>query len=116
MTIISVCPQYFANYTVQSTKGNNVYFVQFNGIDGPRFCTCMAYRYSGDWGHQTCKHIQLIEEQGCFHIPMVRDRNGNMWDDNFFTANGITIISTAPSYQEDLLCPGCKEPGHYICI
>lgn len=113
------CHQLFANYEVISENSASAtvqmldksktpsYLVQFNG-KGPHFCTCPAYRYSGDYGAQTCKHIAKVVENMC-------DGKGQCFPwvaDNYFVPNGISLISSmADNMHGPLLGPPCDGCG-----
>jgi predicted nucleic acid-binding Zn finger protein len=58
------CPMHRSNFDVQSSDGAASYLVQTNF--GDDFCNCPAYRYSGNRGEQSCKHIDAVYRYGCF--------------------------------------------------
>lgn len=109
LTMHIYCPQYFATFGIEGSNGQN-WMVK---TDGPHmtFCSCPAYRYSGDWASQTCKHIALVKKQGCFWNS---DKPSVVWDEPAFLKNKIELLSTkndsvhGPNLRHP--CPGCGEP------
>src|SRR5581483_8167290 len=76
--VVGICPQWASNWEVQGS-GDNQYQVQFHK-DEPATCTCPAYRYSGDYGDQHCKHIETVRKHGCFYHPHDANFGLNDWE------------------------------------
>lgn len=99
-----VCPQWYSIFEVPASDPDNTkgYMVITNGPGGMHFCTCPAFRYSGGYGEQHCKHIDAVFLWGCFRsdVRLVNDR----LDDK-----GIYIIDSAKNITTEV-CPGCGEP------
>ena len=98
------CAQYFANYEVQGSKGN-VYTVTLNGGEGAPFCTCPAFKFSGGYGNQDCKHVKLVWDHACLANPQWKDPGPND-----LAENGITMISHDDHTIPGDVCVGCGGP------
>jgi len=107
------CPQWYANYEVLSSRPNQqAYFVQLNGEHGPAFCSCPAFRYSGDYGEQKCKHIAMVMNNGCLYLHD-RSKFLNKVGPNTLAEAGITKISDRNTNRHGPMmgvpCPNCGE-------
>lgn len=114
MTITRVCPQYFANFQVAGSKMGQTYLVQTNGINGPVFCSCPAYKYSGEYGEQMCKHIKMVYNHGCFYRPGENPIRRDGGKANQLEEHGVAKISDRNHNMHGPLlgpeCLGCGEP------
>lgn len=99
---VGMCPQYTATFEVVGSK-DNVYTATLDGPDGP-YCSCPAFKYSGEPGEQNCKHLDRIREHGCLYDPQGVDAGPNDLADV-----GITITATATGRSYNEPCPGCGE-------
>jgi hypothetical protein len=100
---IDICSHWASNWEVEGSH-DNTYLVQFHRQE-PASCSCLAYRYSGDYGSQHCKHIELVREHGCFYHPDTSDFGNNNWE----AQEGIKLMSTAGD-DAGARCPGCAAP------
>lgn len=99
---VGFCPQYFSTFAVKGS-GTNWYTVSFNGGEGPAHCTCPAFKYSGEPGNQTCKHIRRVWKYGCFYNPQWKDAGPNDLE-----KHDIKILETdMGNWHEN--CPGCNQ-------
>lgn len=99
-----VCPQWYSIFDVAPSSGiGKGYMVITNGPGGPKFCTCPAFRYSGGYGEQNCKHIDAVIAWGCFYP---RHGTSGSISKDFLSDHGIRVIDSAKHVTtED--CPGC---------
>lgn len=105
---VNICCMWAANFTVESDSGTGEYLVQFHRME-PASCTCKAYKFSGEYGHQTCKHIKKVLQYGCFAFPPLYKEIATpfeQWDRDSMFANGVTLMSITEEIAEDK-CPGC---------
>jgi hypothetical protein len=101
-----VCPQWYSIFEVPASDPDNTrgYMVITNGPGGPKFCTCPAFRYSGGYGEQHCKHIDAVLMHGCFWMRPGNERLKP--GTNTINYHGIRILDSAKNVTtED--CPGC---------
>lgn len=87
------------------------YMVKFHVVNDP-VCTCPAYRYSGLYDEQTCKHIKHVKKHGCFYYEPYKDPKDNLptaGQNDLDTAN-ITLFSTTGKNVIEELCPACNQP------
>jgi hypothetical protein len=103
MALVSICPHWASNWDVEGSH-DNTYLVQFHKEE-PATCSCPAYRYSGDYGDQHCKHIELVRKHGCFYHPRRTDFGESDWE----SQEGIKLMSTAGT-DVNKRCPGCAAP------
>lgn len=111
------CPHWASNWDVEGSNGNR-YLVQFHRGEPPT-CSCPAYKYSGEYGEQHCKHIDKCFKHGCFYHPITGSQGANDWADRDETGaylhDDIRLLSTAiDSIQER--CTGCGAPGIVIKV
>ncbi len=65
-----------SNYGIFEIHGQTgTYRVNFNGSEGPAFCSCPAFKFSG--AKQECKHIKIIWEKACLYNPQWHDGKEN---------------------------------------
>jgi hypothetical protein len=100
-----VCPQWYSIFEVPASDPDNTrgYMVITNGPGGMHFCTCPAFRYSGGYGEQRCKHINTVMLGGCFYGP-----HSGMPGPNDLRENGIRILDSAKNTTTEN-CPGCGQ-------
>ena len=113
---MAVCPQWASNWEVEGSNGNN-YLVQFHRAE-PASCSCPAYKYSGEYGEQKCKHIEKVREHGCFYHPQSGWIGANDWDDSPEAGgfdHGLKLLSTAAD-STTVRCVGCGAPALYVRI
>jgi hypothetical protein len=107
-----VCPQWASIFIVPQTYGDSDYMVKFI-VGSQPVCTCPAYRYSGEYDKQTCKHIRAVREHGCFYFepPNGSFDTGNLCGKRDLEDVGINIHSTtAKNNLAEDLCLGCGKP------
>lgn len=95
---VGFCPQYFATYSVAGSRGA-VYTVSLSGGEGPAFCTCPAYKFSGQ---NDCKHISAVWKHACLYNPQWKDAGPNDLGEA-----GIVLDSLDEHRTYDEPCPGC---------
>ena len=100
---VGFCPQYYATYDVVGSK-DNVYQVTLSGAEGPAHCTCPAFKYSGEFGDQTCKHVSRVWAHGCLYNPQWKPAGPNDLADQ-----GIILTDSDDSRTYGEKCPGCGE-------
>lgn len=105
-----ICPQWASNFQIAGS-GDNSYSVTINPYDPPN-CTCPAFKFSGEWGNQHCKHIKKVEENGCFYHPERSQQPGvKIWNEFKFDNNEIIWLNSGGSVMEPKKpCPGCGNP------
>jgi hypothetical protein len=109
--VFKACPMWASNFDVQSDKDEKTYLVQFHR-DSPASCSCPAYKFSGDYGYQECKHIKRVSRLGCFfHEQLQAAKYKIAWNEFNFDDTGIKWLS----WTEDVInppepCPGCGNP------
>ena len=112
MSIELVCPEEASTYIVPGSHGEE-YMVKFFVKEKP-VCTCPAYRFSGEYDEQTCKHIKAVREAGCFYNgPSTGEWVERYMQDmgaNNLEAAGIKLFSTTKENVTLTLCPGCDKP------
>lgn len=81
-------------------------------------CTCPAYRYSGGYDEQSCKHIKLVKAAGCFYMPYYQDMEANLRaiGKNDLVHAHIAIHSTTEQDRSEIHCPGCDQPMLEVTI
>lgn len=99
---VGFCPQYYSQWEVQGSKGNT-YSVVLNGGEGAPYCSCPAFKYSGEYGNQECKHVKAVWAHGCLYNPQWKDAGPNDYADH-----GIKMISH-DTHTISETCPGCGE-------
>ena len=105
--VVLICPMWASNFQIQGSD-DNTYNVTINPYDPPS-CTCPAFKFSGEWGNQTCKHIKKIQENGCFYHPEHGGKDA--WNEFNFDNNGITWLNSGGSVMTPKKpCPGCGNP------
>lgn len=118
MSVEYMCPDHASNFivpasTVVAGSGVDSYMVKFFTQERP-VCTCPAYRYSGEYDEQTCKHIKRVMEHGCFYSGQPNgsyvDRNLELTGKNDLDNEGIKMFSTTKENVTLYLCPGCDKP------
>jgi len=100
---VGFCDQYYGTWTVPSDRQADVTYAVT--LAGPRlapFCTCPAFRYSGEPGSQTCKHIRRIWEHACLYNPQWHDPGPND-----YAELGIALTPSALERTYPGTCPGC---------
>ena len=98
--------------TVSAGSGVDSYMVKFFPTQ-KAVCTCPAYRYSGEYDEQTCKHIRRVKQFGCFWMEVSDDAIRNMMTSghNRLDDAGIKLFSTTKEgIVEDDECPSCGGP------
>jgi hypothetical protein len=94
-----------SNYGVFEVEGSNgkVYTVTFTGSEGPAFCSCPAYKFSGE--KMDCKHIKQVYEGACFYNPQWNDGNSHP-----------KYKPEEYSYTQfsEHACPKCGGPSVYV--
>jgi hypothetical protein len=110
MEVAFICPMWASNFQVEGS-GENKYDVTINPYD-PASCTCPAFKYSGEWGMQHCKHINRVETKGCFYHPERSQHPGvKTWNEFDFDNNGIEWLNSGGNVVEPKKpCPGCGNP------
>jgi hypothetical protein len=107
--VIGVCPMWASVFEVESDKDSAVHYtVAFHKFE-PAMCTCPAWKYSGPYGKQGCKHIQKLLKYGCFAVPFPPHNRFDPWDEAEFEAQGLRLISTTDLVTQEE-CPGCTRP------
>lgn len=71
IVVMSDCASNYGVFHVKSSDGKNVYVVSFNGSEGPAYCTCKAFEFSG--AKRSCKHIEKIWKEACLFNPQWHD-------------------------------------------
>lgn len=102
---VNICCMWASNFTVMSDSGGGDYLVQFHRME-PATCTCKAYMYSGEYGHQTCKHIKRVLQYGCFTFPPLTKSSEWQWDLDVMVNNGVILQSITEDTAADT-CIGC---------
>jgi len=106
-----ICPMWASNFQVMSSTGDAKYNVTINPYDPPN-CTCPAFKFSGEYGNQDCKHIQKVKANGCFYHSHTNPRDGELsWNEFNFDNNGIEWLNSGgPVMDPKIPCPGCGGP------
>jgi hypothetical protein len=106
--VVAICPMWASNFDIVSDEGDKSYLVQFHK-DSPPTCQCPAYKFSGDYGDQTCKHIKRVKKLGCFYHPLFE--KAHAWNEfNFDDANIKWLSWTRDVINPPEPCPGCGNP------
>lgn len=58
------CGSWFGIYRIDSSSGEEHYFVTAGGTEGPWYCTCPAFMYSKALP-KICKHIKVVANEAC---------------------------------------------------
>jgi hypothetical protein len=110
--VVKICPMWASNFDVLSSNGSGAYLVQFHKDSVPS-CSCPAYKFSGDYGDQTCKHIKKVKELGCFYHPQFDDCGECFpaWNEFKFDDADVKWLSwTRDVINPPEPCPGCGMP------
>jgi hypothetical protein len=105
------CPMWASNFEIASDSDDKSYLVQFHK-DEPAMCQCPAYKFSGDYGDQNCKHIKRIQKLGCFYHSQLQVSEYKIaWNEFNFDDNSIKWLSwTRDVINPPEPCPGCGMP------
>jgi hypothetical protein len=112
MSLHKVCPMWASVFVVPQTHGPEDYMVKFIPGSQP-VCTCPAYRYSGGYDEQTCKHIRQVRAHGCFYYEPYKQElmsNVDVCGRRDFEDVGIHLFSTTIKNRLEVLCLGCGLP------
>lgn len=118
MTISNVCPQWGSTFIVPSADGQgdkhapDSYMVKFFTRE-QAVCSCPAYRYSGEYDKQKCKHVERVKDYGCFYYEAFNTEEENIDVTCGFRdleSQGIHLFSTTKKNIIGRPCPGCKQP------
>ena len=103
-----ICPQWASNFDVKSSNGDADYLVTIHPYDPPH-CSCPAFKFSGEYGNQDCKHIKKVRDCGCFYHPQFGELQ--TWNEFRFEQNGIEWLNSGGNVMEPKKpCPGCGNP------
>jgi hypothetical protein len=81
------------------------YEVTLNGAEGAPHCTCHAFKYSGGYGEQDCKHVRLVWERGCLFNPQWKDAGPNDLEQH-----GARLVDMDTRFViHGDPCPGCGQ-------
>jgi hypothetical protein len=107
---VLICPMWASNFQIKGS-GDNIYNVTINPYDPPN-CTCPAFKFSGEYGDQDCKHLRLVRNKGCLYHPQSHPRTGELsWNEFKFDDNGIEWLNSGGNVMEPKVpCPGCGNP------
>lgn len=107
--IALICPMWASNFQIEGSS--DIYNVTVNPYD-PASCTCPAFKFSGEYGEQDCKHIRKVQETGCFYHPQMEQHPGvHAWVEHKFDDAKIKWLNSGGSVvQPEQLCPGCSNP------
>lgn len=97
---VGFCPQYYSLWDVTGRSG--VYRVTLNGGEGAPNCSCPAFKFSGGYGNQHCKHIDAVWKHGCLYNPQWKEAGPND-----YAQHGIKLVDT-DQHTIGEKCPGCK--------
>lgn len=105
------CSSWGSAYVVPSETSDETYLVKFSMFTPP-VCTCPAYRYSGEYDDQTCKHIKEVSEYGCFRVQDANTGEEFMASAaNDLESRGIKLFSTTKRLVvQGSECATCKSP------
>jgi len=105
-----ICPMWASNFQISGSSGN-IYNITVNPYD-PASCTCPAFKFSGEYGDQHCKHIDKIQANGCFYHPQSGGpESGGTWNKAYFDDNDIEWLNSGGNVAEPQQpCPGCGNP------
>jgi hypothetical protein len=108
--VAMICPQWASNFQVEGS-GDNEYNVTINPYDPPS-CTCPAFKFSGEYGDQHCKHIEKVKHNGCLYHPQMEQYIGvHAWVEHKFDDAKIKWLNSGGSVvQPEQPCPGCGNP------
>ena len=107
-----VCSQWASNFIVPASSNADDYLVKFFTTQ-KAVCSCRAYRYSGEYDEQTCKHIKQVKENGCFWYETSDDPIHNMTTAGRDDLDAVSITqfsTTKEGISEDDTCPSCGRP------
>lgn len=106
----NACPMWASTFVVPASNVGEDYLVKFFPIEKP-VCTCPAYRYSGEYDDQMCKHIALLKKVGCFWVPIYGTAELNMKNAgaNDLVSAHIALFSTTKHNVSEENCPGCDR-------
>lgn len=112
-----VCSQWASSFivpasTIAAGSGVDSYLVKFFTTQ-KAVCTCPAYRYSGEYDEQTCKHIKQVKECGCFWYETSSNPAHNMKTAGHDDLDAVGIVqfsTTKEGISEDETCPSCGRP------
>lgn len=107
-----VCPMWRSVFIVPSHSDEDKdYMVKFFTGQIP-VCTCPAYRYSGGYDEQTCKHINTVKKFGCFYYQPYNDEKENILTCGHNDLDSVKVIlfSTTEKHVTEEKCPGCNNP------
>lgn len=99
---VGFCPQYWSTWKVKGSRDAE-YVVTLSGGEGPAHCTCPAFKYSGEFGQQDCKHVRKVWEHGCLWNPQWHSDPGP----NDYQDHGIEMLSCGYGRGYGAPCPGC---------
>lgn len=106
--VMMCCPMWASNFQIESKKSGNIYNMTVNPYD-PSLCVCPSFKFSGEYGDQDCKHLQLLMANGCFYHP--QHGEAKAWNEFNFEDNGITWLNSGGNVVEPKQpCPGCGNP------
>ena len=118
MSTSKCCPMWGSAFIIASSDGDKTYMVKFFVGQKP-VCTCPAYRYSGHYDDQTCKHIEIVKKYGCFWytafngpLPELNDslNKKHTMGLNDLDRAKVALFSTTKKGITDEACPGCGQP------
>lgn len=111
MTMHQVCPMWASVFIVPSASGEEQYMVKYFPTQ-KAVCTCPAYRFSGEYDNQTCKHIRIVKATGCFYMPFYDSKTANKMaaGPNDLDTASITLHSITKSNLTEKPCPSCGRP------
>lgn len=110
MTTFQVCSSWASTYMVASDSNSEVFYMVKFFAREKAVCSCPAYRFSGEYDDQTCKHIKKVTDHGCFIWDPDKHRfiiPGTKGSTQRLVDNGIMLFSTTKKNTIDRDCPQC---------
>jgi predicted nucleic acid-binding Zn finger protein len=70
IVVMSDCASNYGVYKLKGSRGAE-YTVSLGGSEGPGYCTCPAFKFSG--AKMDCKHIRTVWDKACMYNPQWHD-------------------------------------------
>lgn len=72
IVVMADCASNYGVFKIRGSKGDT-HTVTMHGSEGPAYCTCKAFQFSGE--RRECKHIAQVWKEACMYNPQWHDAN-----------------------------------------